>query len=130
MATLNENKSSTSKFQTRMKANRKIKDENALHSKKKFNNITIIGRRWFDKPNGNTYHSTEVYVDGKFIGKKDFEYGYDEGYVQSGHKILQENGYYPTREEGGEYWDFSKDRRNHHDKILTSVSDVERKRDL
>ena len=124
MAQLNTTKSE--KLNDRMK----VKNEKKLNALKKFNNITIIGKRWFEKTNGNTYHSTEVYVDGKMIGREDFAYGYDEGYVQTGYDILRKNGYYKTREDGGTYYDFSTDRRENHDKIITSVSDVSRKRDL
>jgi len=30
----------------------------------KVDNITISARRWFDKVNGNTYHSVDVYANG------------------------------------------------------------------
>lgn len=56
-------------------------------------NVIIKGKRWFEKTNGNTYHSVEVYVDGEMIGRKDFVYGYGDQYLESGKKILIEKGY-------------------------------------
>lgn len=55
---------------------------------KKGDNVFIIGRRWFDRANGNTYHTAEVQVNGEFIGKSRMTYGYDEQYVQTGKEIL------------------------------------------
>ena len=65
----------------------------------KINSIVVLGRRWFDKVNGNTYFSSVVYANGNeqpeiYI---DFEYGYDEQYLYSainafakGHPELKE----------------------------------------
>lgn len=53
-----------------------------------YKNITIIGRRWFDRKYGNTYHSVSVWVDGEFIGKNPYEYGYGDHYIQSAFVIL------------------------------------------
>ena len=63
--------------------------------KKNINNIVIEVKRWFDKINGNTYHSVNVYVNGEFIGRVPFAYGYDRQYLQTAHTMLQEVGIYP-----------------------------------
>ena len=55
--------------------------------------ITIVGRRWFDARNGNTYHTAEIIIDGKLAHKTDMEYGYDECYIQTAFGWLDENGY-------------------------------------
>ena len=97
--------------------------------------IKIVGRRWFDRVNGNTYHS--VYVcndDNSLIGKCKFAYGYGEGYLQTAHQILQDAGIYPKTGErfasgaDKDYHDFLLDRREN--KFFITVSDVGRKKDL
>jgi len=90
-------------------------------------NVTIIGRRWFERTNGNTYHSTEVYVDGELIGKKDYVYGYDQQYLYTGFKIIEENGLAENKDAEKDY---REDSRSNGRKFVTTVTDVERKRDL
>jgi hypothetical protein len=103
---------------------------------KEVTNITISARRWFDKINGNTYHSVDVFVNGKHVGNKPFEYGYDEMYLQTAHKILQDAGVFKKtdkRLQSGmdkDYYDFMMDMREHRDKYVKVVSDVARKKDL
>ena len=102
----------------------------------KVNNITISGRRWFDKSGGNTYHSVDVYVNGKHVGREPFAYGYDEGYLQTAHKLLQKAGIFKKTGErlksgmDKDYYEFMKDMRAHRDKYVKIVSDVARKKDL
>ncbi len=101
-------------------------------------NITIIGRRWFQKTYGNTYHSVKVYVDGKLIGEEPFTYGYEDHYLQTAHAILQKVGVYPTTGMHSsllsgadkDYYNFQQDMRNHRDKFVINVCDVQRKKDL
>jgi hypothetical protein len=104
--------------------------------KKNIKNITIIGRRWFQRTYGNTYHSVEVYVNGELIGRVEFAYGYGDHYLQTAHEILQDKGYYPktgiTLPSGmcRDYYGFTQDMHNHRNKFVISVTDVERKKDL
>lgn len=117
--------------------------------------IVIKGLRWFDKINGNTYHSTEVYVGGKLIGKEPFSYGYGEQFYQTGIDILAKKGYitwnksdkvvpvknrmtgkissYTKQEDLNKdkaYMKFRDYVRDHHNRVMTFVDDVARKRDL
>lgn len=55
---------------------------------KKNDVILIAGRRWFDRVNGNTYHSTTVYVNNEQVGRVPFTYGYGDQYKQTGYEIL------------------------------------------
>ena len=102
----------------------------------KVSNITISARRWFDGTAGNTYHSVDVYANGKHIGSNPFEYGYGEGYLQTAHKILQDVGIYKKtgkRLKSGmqsDYHEFMMDKREHRNKFVVVVSDVSRKKDL
>jgi len=50
--------------------------------------ILIIGRRWFQKSFGNTYHTVDVYVDGEKRFMSPVSYGYDEQYIQTAYDAL------------------------------------------
>ena len=56
------------------------------------------GKRWFDKVNGNTYHSVTVtrVRDGKIIGKS-FRYGYDDAYRQTAIELMAEKKFLPVK---------------------------------
>ena len=116
--------------------------------------VIIRGKRWFDAANGNTYHSTEVYVDGKLIGKVPFAYGYENQYYETGKEILADKGfidyertdrnipvmqkgkisYYTPKESINKRDAFSAfedwRRGENRDKVTVFVDDVKRKRDL
>jgi len=102
----------------------------------KVSNITISARRWFDKINGNTYHSVDVYANGEHIGQEPFRYGYGEQYLDTAHEILQKAGIYKKTDErlksgmDKDYYDFLMDKREHRDKFVVVVSDVARRKDL
>ena len=54
--------------------------------------IVIVGRLWFDKANGNTYHTSEAIVDGESLFKTEMEYGYGEQYIETAFDKLEEMG--------------------------------------
>jgi len=58
------------------------------------NSITVIGRKWFDKINGNTYHTATILIDGEHKPELDipFQYGYGDQYLQSAGQLLDEAG--------------------------------------
>ena len=58
---------------------------------KKGDVIQINGRRWFDRVNGNTYHSVEVLINGVHMHRNPFEYGYDRQFEYTALKWLQTN---------------------------------------
>ena len=96
--------------------------------------LTIIGRRWFEKTNGNTYHSVEVYQDNKRIVYVPFAYGYGDQYKQTALGALVQLGLYPATEakHGGFecYRQFVFSKAAGGDGNFFSVSDVARKKDL
>ena len=89
--------------------------------------ITIIGRRWFERVNGNTYHSVEVYVNGELIERLPFTYGYGSMYMQNARDILAKYYQLPigigSRQSLWHLKDFGFT-------LIDSVTDVERKKDL
>lgn len=45
--------------------------------------VFIKGRRWFDKVNGNTYCSAEVFFDNELVAQVPMTYGYGSYYAQA-----------------------------------------------
>lgn len=107
-----------------------------MHALKSFGQITVIGRRWFDRRAGNTYHSVCVYVDGVNVGSNPFAYGYGDCYRQTAHEILQAAGYYAKTSNdlpngsSRDYSEFFSNVIDYRNKFVFSVSDVGRKKDL
>lgn len=94
--------------------------------------LTVIGRRWFDRRAGNTYHSVRCIVDGKDVGGAGMTYGYGDHYLQTAADILERDGHTPGREHyahgGAEpLWLYCRERGI---EFTYSASDVGRKRDL
>lgn len=98
----------------------------------KIKSITVIARRWLQKTYGNTYHSCEVLVNGKFVAKNAFTYGYGSHYLQTALELLKSQGYlkdinkYPNGNEEA-LWRYC-DRKKI--ELHENVTDVTRKKDL
>lgn len=96
--------------------------------------VTIIGRRWFNRGPGNTYFSAQTWVDGEPGPSIDFEYGYGDHYLDRAFEELERAQLVPqrARHNNGSYeappsiWC----RDVHGIKLVYSVSDVSRRRDL
>lgn len=104
--------------------------------KKPYNHVSIIGKRWNDSY-GNTYHTSEVYVDGSLVEKSDVVYGYGDQFEETAKDILVEKGYLikaPTSHlKSGIKTDtslFNAEVRANRKKFTIAVTDVGRKKDL
>lgn len=105
--------------------------------KRKLKGIQVIGKRWFQKVYGNTYHSCKVLVsyDGfswEEIGYCPFTYGYGSQYLQSAIKLLDKAGLIPDikyQEHGGyeQLWSYIRDRKI---MFIDTVHDVNTKKEL
>ncbi len=106
-----------------------MKSNQILYKFVKVNSILFVGRRWFEKTNGNTYHSAEIYVNGEFVHKIDFTYGYGDQYMYNAWTWLKKNGYingkYSTDQSSPRIWC-----EHHGVKFAYTVADVKRKKDL
>lgn len=87
--------------------------------------LTIIARKWFDRVNGNTYHSCEVYFNNKLVDRDPYEYGYGDHYLNTASKIITNNTKLDCNERMLRHY-ISTDRR----KVLISVTNVSRKGEL
>jgi hypothetical protein len=93
----------------------------------------ITGRRWFDRPNGNTYFSANGYINGELVARIDYEYGYGDHYIDQMTDELERLGYMPDREHyqhGGAEpaWRYFRDDRQI--PFTYEVTDVSAERDL
>ncbi len=59
--------------------------------------VTIIGRRWFQRSYGNTYHSAEVIIDGQTAFNTGIHYGYDQQYLETALSMAESKGLIPAR---------------------------------
>jgi len=84
----------------------------------------IVGRKWFDKTYGNTYHTVKIrdLENGETIVQTDMQYGYGDHYRQTAYFELVKLGL--AKEE---------DYNNHalnRERFIYEVVEVQRKRDL
>lgn len=56
---------------------------------KKIKSITVLGRRWFDRINGNTYCSAKILINGKPALVVPWEYGYGDHYLDLAGQALE-----------------------------------------
>jgi hypothetical protein len=94
--------------------------------------LVIIGRRWFQRGPGNTYHTAEIIMDGVTKFKTEKEYGYGEQYVETAFRELESKGLIAPRVEHSNgsheaYWQWAE--RNKVALVYRSI-DVSRERDL
>jgi hypothetical protein len=94
--------------------------------------IHISGRRWFEKTNGNTYHSARAWIDGEPAGTIDFDYGYGDQYYWNMLLKLEREDKIPPREVDQHdrpeaWWEYEK---RLGIKIAYDCADVARKKDL
>lgn len=89
--------------------------------------IFLVGRRWFERTNGNTYHTVEIYVNDEFVHKIPMTYGYGDQYYWNGFAYVVDKYKLPAQ---GHPLSPSAFCREHNIKLNYTVSDVARKRDL
>jgi len=87
--------------------------------------ITVIGRRWFERTNGNTYHSVEVYVNGTMIERVPYTYGYGSHWEQTAMDILEKHKIVDS-----ELCSYPSQLPEEKFTVVSSVTDVKRKKDL
>lgn len=88
---------------------------------KEIETLEIIGRRWFRKSFGNTYHTATIIVNGEEL-KSDITYGYGNHYLTTAADLLRDNGYDIPEDSGQAFALMTK---YEHDAI-----DVRRRKDL
>ena len=92
--------------------------------KAKTRTFHIEGRKWFNKAQGNTYHSVRIFSDGQRIVFLPYQYGYGEQWLQTAVDWLKAEKLIPEGAEYGTY--YLRETLG----STYSVIDVERKKDL
>ena len=96
---------------------------------KKIAKANIVAKRWFEKVNGNTYHSITIELEDahgvKETLRAPFVYGYGNHYKQTAQEMLFNAGYDVPEK----YGDFMKWVNSSED-ITITCEDVKRKKDL
>lgn len=88
---------------------------------KQIETLEIIGKRWFQKSFGNTYHTVTVLVNGEEL-KSGITYGYENHYLTTAAELLKTKGYDIPNDNGEAFAMMIKYEHN--------ATDVKRKKDL
>ena len=93
--------------------------------------VTILGKRWFNPREGNTYYSGRLLVDGNEVVSEQFAYGYgdhyrDELWAAAADKLDLDVERYASGGIEGPSWYC----RRKGIALVVEVADVARKRDL
>ena len=99
---------------------------------KNYPNIHISGRRWFQKTHGNTYHSVNIFIDGKEVAKLPYQYGYGDQFLQTAWEWLGKNGFPELleRHSNGSFANYGTQYLREVMRGSYDVADVQRKKDL
>lgn len=90
--------------------------------------LTIIGRRWFQKTYGNTYHSAIAVMDGVTVLNTGRHYGYGDQYLQTAFEQLEAKGLIqPPKEPREAIWQWAE---RAGVALTYTATDVSRERDL
>lgn len=92
--------------------------------------LTLIGRRWFQRTYGNTYHAVEIVADGKSVARIGPCYGYGSQWEQTAAEWLDSAGLLPMRDAKGRMLPLWIVCRDAGVELTRNVSDVARERDL
>lgn len=68
-------------------------------NKKEIRRINVVGQRWFDKVNGNTYCAAKVYINSKLVIVTDWTNGYSDFYEQLANEQLNKKGLLDTKQD-------------------------------
>ena len=61
---------------------------------KQIHSAVIIGLKWFDRANGNTYHVARIYINGRdTVFNSPIEYGYGTAYMTTAAQTAINHGY-------------------------------------
>lgn len=84
----------------------------------------VHGARWFDKINGNTYHSARItrVRDGKMICVP-WQYGYGNQYEYTAFEAMQKVGWIPKKDKDGDSLHLNAYLHENNYPILFSVTD-------
>lgn len=97
--------------------------------------IDIQAKEWFDKVNGNSYHSARITLNFGLEDEKTicvpFTYGYEDHYLQSSAELLEKEGFIqPEKYDNGAKQSIVRYCREHGIDLRTSKQEGCKKRDV
>lgn len=102
-----------------------------MATRAKIKHVGIIGKRWFDRVNGNTYNSVRIFINGAPVKTLGRAYGYGDYYKQRAEEWLIKNGYLKAEKcATGGYPSLHTIARDMGFKYDSQAIDVPRKKDL
>ena len=87
----------------------------------------IDAKRWFDRVNGNTYHSVSVFKNGELLDRVPFTYGYGSHYEQTALELLQKHNIEHSKNVDM-FWQWKE--KTGDKRVMVFCNDVKRKKDL
>lgn len=90
-----------------------------------------MGRRWFQKSYGNTYHSVTIFIDGTIVHSSPIHSGYGDHYTQTAQNWLMDNKFLDIKRNANgsctPLWSWARDNGIEY---TAQYTDVARERDL
>jgi hypothetical protein len=92
------------------------------------NKLELLGRKWFERTNGNTYFSAIALHNGSEVARIDFEYGYGDQWLYEITKAIQSQAIDARQDQ--QPWQYIDTLESQGIAVFTSCEDVKRKKDL
>lgn len=89
--------------------------------------LELLGRKWFERTNGNTYFSAIALYNGQEIARIDFEYGYGDQWL---YEITKQVVIDQLQRGDLQPWQFIDLLESHDIAVFKSCENVTRKKDL
>lgn len=92
------------------------------------NKLELLGRKWFERRNGNTYFSAVALHNGLEIARIDFEYGYGDQWLYEISKAIKTSCF--EARQSDQPWQYIDKLELQGIAVFTNCEQVTRKRDL
>jgi hypothetical protein len=92
------------------------------------NKLELLGRKWFERTNGNTYFSAIALYNGAEVARIDFEYGYGEQWLYEITKAIQSQAIEARQDQ--QPWQYIDKLESQGIAVFTNCEDIKRKKDL
>jgi hypothetical protein len=92
------------------------------------NKLELLGRKWFERTNGNTYFSSVALHNGVEVARIDFEYGYGDQWLYEITKAIKTEGFEPRKDQ--QPWQYIDSLESQGVAVFTNCEQVTRKKDL
>ncbi len=92
------------------------------------NKLELLGRKWFERTNGNTYFSAIALHNGEEVARIDFEYGYGDQWLYEITKVINTPAFESRKD--CQPWQYIDNLESQGIAVFTNCDQVTRKRDL